>query len=129
MDETRTIEIHLPIPPKWCNPNVRCNPFGKARAVRSLRNTARVEAAGAWDDDWPPMKSASVSVTFNYHRYRKRDADNLLGTLKAAFDGIADAGVVRDDTSLRYEPVRLKNMKTIPEGVTVTIVEDPPLAQ
>lgn len=38
---------------------------------------------------------------------RRRDRDNLLASLKAAFDGIADAGLVENDAGLTHLPVHI----------------------
>ncbi|WP_244278017.1 hypothetical protein [Gordonia westfalica] len=39
-----------------------------------------------------------VSLHYTPRDVRRRDADNLVPTLKAACDGLVDAGLVADDT-------------------------------
>jgi len=47
-----------------------------------------------------PWLAAHVVVTLTYYPRdrRRRDADNLVPTLKACSDGLVDAGVTADDT-------------------------------
>ena len=68
------------------------------------------------------------------HLYGRNDADrddlyqeitgHLLAMLKAAFDGIADAGVVEDDSSFRHE-VRIGETTTDPH-VVIEVMERMP---
>lgn len=44
-----------------------------------------------------PWERVDVSVVFYYKTKRRRDEDNAMGSLKAAYDGIVDAGLVGDD--------------------------------
>ncbi len=47
-----------------------------------------------------PVGQPHITVTLNYQPKdnRRRDADNLVPTLKALCDGLVDAGLVSDDT-------------------------------
>lgn len=44
-----------------------------------------------------PWKFARVSAVFFHPDNRRRDPDNSMGSIKAAYDGIVDAGLVIDD--------------------------------
>lgn len=44
-----------------------------------------------------PWERVDVSVVFYHKTKRRRDEDNAIGSLKAAYDGIVDAGLVGDD--------------------------------
>jgi hypothetical protein len=44
-----------------------------------------------------PWELAEVSATFYHATERRRDQDNAMGSLKAAYDGIVDAQLVVDD--------------------------------
>lgn len=44
-----------------------------------------------------PWKRVTANVVFYHKVKRKRDEDNAMGSLKAAYDGIVDAGLVKDD--------------------------------
>jgi Holliday junction resolvase RusA-like endonuclease len=53
----------------------------------------------AWD-------AAEVEPHFYFRVNRRRDPDNLAACLKSARDGLADAGLVKNDTNIRNaEPV------------------------
>lgn len=44
-----------------------------------------------------PWQLARVTATFFHPDGRRRDPDNSMGSIKAAYDGIVDAGLVVDD--------------------------------
>lgn len=97
------ISIELPWPLRELSPNARCHWAVKASAVKR----ARIQAAWATREQTKPQPSwqgASVSYTFNPPDSRRRDRDNLIASMKAATDGIADALGVDDskfETSYR----------------------------
>lgn len=101
------LKVRLDLPPKELTPNCRCHFMAKANKTKKYRSaameTAMVAASEAGMSD--PMDRASVKATFYCRDSRARDADNALASLKAAFDGLADAGVVTNDRKLRFEPV------------------------
>ena len=51
------------------------------------------------------MHAAKVTARFFFRTRRRRDRDNLLASLKPAFDGIADARVVANDAGMIHMPV------------------------
>ena len=51
------------------------------------------------------MRVARVTSKFFFRDRRRRDRDNLLASLKPAFDGIADARVVTNDSGMIHMPV------------------------
>jgi len=51
------------------------------------------------------MRLARVTARFFFRNRRRRDRDNLLASLKPAFDGLADAGVVGNDSGMVHMPV------------------------
>jgi Holliday junction resolvase RusA-like endonuclease len=123
-----TITITLPLPPKELSPNYtvgsRGQRMGKAAKTKKYRKFASEEtqiATGAFDSRaawyWP---AADVQCTFYHKDARRRDKDNALASMKAAFDGIADAGLVSDDSALTYLPVVMLKSKENPR-VEVTI--------
>jgi Holliday junction resolvase RusA-like endonuclease len=114
------IRITLPLPPKELSPNYtvgsRGQRLGKAAKTKKYRWGAKVatvvETAGKRGmSHWP---AAEVQCTFYYKDTRRRDKDNALASLKAAFDGIADAGLVGDDSALTYLPVKMLKSKENP---------------
>jgi Holliday junction resolvase RusA-like endonuclease len=120
------ITITLPLPPKELSPNYtvgsRGQRMGKAAKTKKYRNAACIEvcydiANGLVSRGW---KAADVQCTFYHKDARRRDKDNALASMKAAFDGIADAGLVSDDSALTYLPVVMLKSKDNPR-VEVTI--------
>lgn len=93
----------LPIPPKELSPNARPHYMAKARAVRKYRTLAWAEARS--QKVRPGWATAEAQATFYVATNRRRDRDNLLASLKPAFDGLVDAGVLSDDSGLTHLPV------------------------
>lgn len=113
--------VFLPLPPKECSPNARSHWAAKARAVKKYRTVARIFSSVAWGG-YPPMAKADAQIVFYYHQRRVRDLDNLLASAKAGFDGIADAGVVVNDSVITYLPVSIEIVgKDIEEGVRIRL--------
>jgi crossover junction endodeoxyribonuclease RusA len=100
------IYITLPLPPRELSPNARAHWATKARATKRYRQAACVEAVLAGVPE-APWTAATVLLRFFFRTRARRDRDNLLASMKAAFDGLADAGVVRDDSGLTYMPVEV----------------------
>lgn len=117
-----TIRITLPLPPKELSPNYTVGSIGqrlgKAAKTKKYRQAActqvccEVVARGLLSREYWP--AAEVACTFYHKDTRRRDKDNALASLKAAFDGIADAGLVSDDSALTYLPVKMLKSKENP---------------
>lgn len=74
--------------------NYRLNRYAKARLVRELRTTS-----GWWARSLRVRaEHVEVSLIWVVADGRKRDADNVVPTLKALCDGLVDGGIVPDDT-------------------------------
>lgn len=103
------VTITLPLPPKALSPNARVHWAAKHRATRAARGRAKIEAlraiGHAASPCWP---TASARVTVYAKTRQRRDRDNLLASCKAYFDGIADAGVLADDSGLVHQPLRIE---------------------
>jgi len=95
--------IVLPLPPRELSPNARPHWAVKARAIRQYRETAYLSALAVRPAR--PWQTAKVTACFFFRTRRRRDRDNLLASLKAAFDGIADARVVANDAGMIHMPV------------------------
>lgn len=79
----------------------------KAKAAKAYREAANLTARaalGRWD---VPMQQARVTARFFFVARRRRDRDNLLASLKAAFDGLADAGLVANDAGMTHMPTEI----------------------
>ncbi len=77
----------------------------KAAAAKKLRQQAR-QAVENEQIVSAPWKAAAVKSKYYHTTNRRRDEDNHQSMLKAAYDGIVDAGLVSDDDSkhMRKEP-------------------------
>lgn len=112
----RTITITMSIPPMPLSPNWRGHWAVKAKAKAAHRKEASVRAYLAMRmlTDQSSMAKASATATFYHATNRARDGDNALASLKAAYDGIADAKVVGDDKHFIHHPVVFEKDKARP---------------
>ena len=98
----------------------------KARETRVVRATAALLAR---KHRIPPLARCEVLLTYYPRDRRRRDADNLVGLLKACCDGLVDARVVPDDTpDLMRKPMPVIGPVTKGGRLTLTVTElDPTL--
>lgn len=82
----------------WTRPpltaNQRLHWAKRAELTRAVRGWAAYTFSGATFPNGP----VTVDLTWHVPDRRRRDADNLVPTLKALCDGLVDAGVAADDT-------------------------------
>ena len=107
------LTITLPLPHKSLSPNYtvgsRGARLGKAAKIKKYRMDAMHAGAAEIADagyDLLLWKEATVQATFYHKDRRRRDSDNLLGSLKSAFDGLKDSGLILDDSGLTHLPVQ-----------------------
>ena len=105
------VTIILPLPGGILSPNCTVGSIGgrfmKAAAIKKYRRLAE-KAVVSECIDTSPWRAVTVQATFFFKDRRRRDPDNALGSLKAAYDGIVDSGLVADDDwdrMKRMEPV------------------------
>jgi hypothetical protein len=100
----------LPIPGPGCNPNnSHCHWSVKLRSVRDQREASHALAAyelrrkGLPPPNW---KIATVEATFHKpgNKAKYADGTNLNASLKAAIDGLQDAGVIENDSGIILLP-------------------------
>ena len=113
----------LPLPAATLSPNVRVHWSKKAKAVRNARMMAYIYSRQGQRPGWP---TATARCVFYHCDRRRRDTDNLLASLKAAFDGITDAGIVVDDVGLTHKPVERRVDRNNPR---VEIIIEPKEAE
>ena len=91
---TYTLDLGYESPP--LSMNSRMHWRAEARIKKDIRYTAWALARQAK----LPTGCAHVTVGLHYRPKRnyRQDADNLMPVLKAACDGLVDAGLVADDT-------------------------------
>lgn len=87
------ITLIWPTPPLTANQ--RLHWAQRARTTRTIREAVAWGARGA---GIPALRRCSVELHYVPADNRRRDADNLMPTLKVCCDGLVDAGVVPDDT-------------------------------
>jgi Holliday junction resolvase RusA-like endonuclease len=105
---TSPVTITMPLPPESLSPNARVCREKKWRATKKYRTIAG-EAAFAELATNPrgPLARACSQAKFFFARGGRRDKDNLLASLKAAFDGLVDGGLLVDDSGLTHLPVEV----------------------
>lgn len=111
MTNSEHITITLPLPGKRLSPNCPVGSIGgrmaKAAVARKYRRLAK-EAVLEEEIETMPWNKVSVHTTFYHKVNRRRDTDNAIGSLKSAYDGIVDSGLVPDDDHKHME-------RTMPE--------------
>ena len=92
-----TLQITLPWPPKELNPNARQHWTKLARAKKAYRAACawQAKAQGARRMD---VDCLHMTITFFLPDRRHRDMDNMLASIKAGLDGLADVLCVNDRT-------------------------------
>ncbi len=95
--------VTIPMPPRSLNPNGRSHWAKKGAAARKLREAAFLVACEvtAYRPGWTWCEAQAVFV---FPNHRRRDQDNFAASLKAAWDGLRDAGVFVDDKYLTPLP-------------------------
>ena len=122
MPEPATITVTLPLPPKELSPNSRAHWRRKAHRAAHYRWDAQVMLLHRTLPATSPWKAATVKCRFYFPTAQSHDRDNLLASAKAAFDGFADAGLVKNDAQFTYEPVEYEKDASNPR-VEITITE------
>lgn len=89
--------IRLPWPPRDLSPNARGHWSKKARAAKKYRADTRL-LSQAMGCRALGCDALTVEITFAPPDRRPRDQDNMLASIKAGLDGIADATGVDDST-------------------------------
>lgn len=124
MKPINSIAIYLSWPEACLSPNARAHWGRVAGAKKRMRAEAKLLVREVLGRARPPMwKEAWVAIDAFPATRRKRDRDNLKASLKAAFDGLEDAGVVENDTGFDYKPVRIGAPAPENPGVWLTIYE------
>lgn len=120
-----SLTVTVALPPKACNPNARLHWAAKGRGVRACRQAAALAAKAALKGKPAPMwAKAAVKVEAFFPTARFPDPDNLIASLKATFDGLADAGVVANDRGLWPERPSIAKDKANPR-IVLTITPEP----
>lgn len=116
------ISVSLPWPSKDLSPNARLHWARKAKAVKQARAGAHYLVLEARGTAQRAGDAAKLSMTFCPPDKRRRDRDNLIASMKAATDGIADA--LRIDDS-RFE-VSYRIGDPVKGGAVLVTIEEHP---
>lgn len=81
-------------------------------------------AVGARAAKVPALDSVAIVATPHYAR-NAADTGNCYGAVKAAIDGLTDAGVIPDDTGHHVQAIVMDRPRLGTDGLTLTIVAAP----
>lgn len=106
-------ELVLPWPDRILHPNTRTHWAKRAKATKDARAVAYFYAvAEGWNSaDLPAHGPIHVWLDGYANDRRRRDADGLLSSMKAAIDGIADALGVDDRRFVPHPRIREQTVK------------------
>jgi Holliday junction resolvase RusA-like endonuclease len=117
------IHLVLPLPPKGCSPNDRPAHWSQQRRVmREYKHQVEMEARRIPASQRPGWERAETRAVFYFATNRRRDEDNAAASLKAAWDGIAAAGIVANDAGLTH---RRPELRVDPERPRVELTLTP----
>ena len=85
--------VELPIGLQLINANDRDHWRKSAGKTATIRSVARGQAKGI-----PRLGKVKIRAVYYAPDNRRRDVSNLFPSVKAAVDGIVDAGVLKDDS-------------------------------
>jgi crossover junction endodeoxyribonuclease RusA len=124
---TTSYTITLPLPHKHLSPNARPHWRAKAKATKTARTSVAVEVAAVmsfYESVAPRWKTATVLIRAYFKDARKRDKDNIMASCKAYFDGLADAGLIDNDSGLTHLPMVVAIDKKNPRIEMVVTKQD-----
>ena len=93
--------ITLPLPPRVLHPNER-PPHWAVKYTATANYKAMARLAGCASRARFAGK-VQIRPVFYFKTNRRRDGDGLIAWIKAAIDGIKDAGVIEDDSTDHIE--------------------------
>ena len=119
-----TYTLTMPLPPLPLRPNGRAHWRTKAKATALYRELACLVAKKALGTAPAPMwDKASVHYSFYFATNRFWDPSNACGSMKAAEDGLQDAGIIRNDRNLWPDRPSLAKDAANPR-VVITVREE-----
>ena len=116
----RELTITLPLPPMELWQNYRGHWARSHRVKASHRDGAMLRARAAIGRANPPKwTAATADFAFYWPNKRRRDPLNAVAAMKAAVDGLVDAGVLADDDKLMPGATTFEVDKKNPRVVVV----------
>jgi len=116
------LEITLDLPNSGLSPNARKHWRAKSKLVKEYREHACEQAMSAAYDQKVerPFETPVVLIKYWNRRKVRPDGDNIIASMKSAFDGFEDAGLFTNDRFCFYFPVwRLVDRKNPRVDVTI----------
>lgn len=114
------LTVDIPLPPKELKPNVRSHYHAKSDAKNRFKGEVAFWARRADQNRCSKLHEVTIQAHFRFRKKNRRDPDNLLASLKYAFDGLVAADVLIDDDKITHLPVTVEISPDNP-GVTLTI--------
>lgn len=115
------LSVELPWPNKFLSPNARVHHMVKHKATHAYRyqSCSLGYLAGRKPIAVPVLAILPITTT-----RRRRDIDNVLAALKAALDGLTDAGWWKDDSDIVAITIRKPIHGPRGSGDRIVIVAD-----
>lgn len=88
--------LTIPAPARWLSANQRTDLRRQTPDRRAWRDTTALLARAA---KLPKLDRVHIVATLHFTDLRRRDPHNFYPTIKAAVDGLIDAGLLADDSS------------------------------
>jgi len=104
-DDVNLVIVNWGWPPAALSPNARVHWTARQRATFKYRSDCGLlnrASMGRWRPA-APWTRARVTLLAYAPCQRRRDADNLIASLKPAYDSLADAGLIQDDCGLTHD--------------------------
>jgi Holliday junction resolvase RusA-like endonuclease len=103
------LHVTVAIPPRSLSVNSRVHWGVRAKATKNARVESWAQCQIAMHEQGVKggWKGAKCQATWFARDSRRRDRDNLLGMLKATFDGLVDGGLLIDDAGIIHYPLVL----------------------
>ena len=115
--KTKQLVVVVPWPHRYLSPNSRVIWQTKYQVSRRARLTSRLltlERMGCGNKAYPIDDYIEVQLVAHPRDKRKRDEDNIIASMKATLDGIADALGV-NDASFHFRELQMAETKRPPE--------------
>lgn len=93
MNRSKVYKIEMPAGMPLLNANGREHWSKRANVTSTIRMTARNLASHI-----PHLERVKIRAIYYASNNRRRDMSNLFPSVKAAVDGLVDAGVLKDDS-------------------------------
>jgi len=119
-----SLSIELPLPPQELHPNRRKGQSRLSAIIRSRKiKDTRAMAKTVAQAEWPSGKVFTGRVRFDAHFWlpRKSDDDGLFLWVKQYRDGLADMGIVKNDSQFKIGEATFTTGRDVGRKVVITL--------